>query len=158
MHGLVPRDHYPCTVTVIYHIRRKPHPGGEREKTAVALLCAGVDVLSWSSPMEEKKVSVCLLYVCCCKLLEGRKGRPADFPRPIPWFSRTSSLSPVVLLCFLRGWESIPFSAEGRPAELHTHFALTAPAREPQSFASRRGASVCARARVRTAPHARTHT
>ena len=78
----------------------------------------------------------CRLVFCmsCCCWKEGRKvrrkegrDRPADFPRPIPWFSRTSSLPWCCFASYVAGRGNLVHSsAEGRPAELHT-LALTAP-------------------------------
>lgn len=68
-------------------------------------------------------------------------------------------LSPVVPLCFLRGWESSPFSAEGgQPSCTRcTHTLRLYGARERCLPAWRRGA-FCARARTVAHGHTHTHT
>lgn len=145
---------YPCTATVIYHIRIKPHPEGG--KTAVACsLCAGVDVLSFSLGLVQwKKSVVCLV----CLLLEaaGRKeGTAGRLSQAYPLIQQ-DILSPVLLLCLLRGWESSPFSAEGRPAELHTLHSLRLYRARAACLAE--GASAHARAHRRRHAHMHGHS
>lgn len=87
-----------------HQAERQKTPSGKRDKThccSSALLCARLHVLFLSAARVQwrKKVSF-KKDACCCKVLEvckegrkeERKGRPADFPRPFPRFSRTSSL------------------------------------------------------------------
>lgn len=96
------------------------------EKNCCSSLCAGVDVLSLSLGLVQwKKSVVCLL----CLLLQGagrKEGTAGRLSQAYPLIQQ-DILSPVVPLCFLRGWESSPFSAEGgQPSCTHcTHCACT---------------------------------
>lgn len=136
------------------HLPHKEKTPSEGKKNCCSLLfvCGSRRPLSfsWSSPMEEKVSSV--LYVCCCKLLEGRKGRPADFPRPIPWFSRTSSLPCCCCASYVAG--NLVHSVR-REASRAAHTALTAPVQSERAACLPEGASAHARAHRRT--HAHTH-
>lgn len=132
-------------------------PSRRREKTAVALLCAGVDVLSWSSPMEEKKVSVCLLYVCCCKASGRKEGTAGRLSQAYPLVQQdilSLSRGAAVLLTWL-GIYSIQCGGEASRAAhtLCTHCACT---RATELCLAEGGFCVCSRARTHRT--ARTHT
>lgn len=134
------------------HKEKTPSEG--KKKTAVACsLCAGVDVLSLSLGLVQWKkkcrLSCMSAAVSCWK--EGRDGRPT-FPG-LSLDSAGHPLSRVAAgLCFLRGWESSPFSAEGgQPSCTHcTHCACT----ERESCLPG-GGGFCTR--TRTPAHTRTH-
>lgn len=134
--------------------QREKTPSGRTKKTAVACsLCAGVDVLSLFLPVlskcEGKKIRLGRMSAAGRK---GRDGRPT-----FPGLSLDSAGHPLsrLLLCFLRGWESSPFSAEGgQPSCTHcTHCACTE--RESCCLAEvwGEGGSFCTHAHA----HRRTH-
>ncbi len=149
MHGLVPQDH-------IHARRLSSTTEGENpiRKNCCGSLCAGVDVLSLSLGLVQwKKSVVCLV----CLLLEaaGRKeGTAGRLSQAYPLIQQ-DILSPVVLLCFLRGRESSPFSAEGgQPSCTHLHSLRLYRASERAACLPRGGGFY---ARAHTRAHVRTH-
>lgn len=142
-------------MTVIYHRGRKPHPEGEKKNRSLLFVCGSRRPLSFSPDLVQMRGKSVVFVVCL--LLEEKEGTAGRLSQAYPLIQQ-DILSPVLLLCFLRGWESSPFSAEGgQPSCTHcTHCACTE--RESRCLAEVRGegGGFCTHAHARRRTHAWT--